>query len=199
MKKEQERRFEIWKARQEGLSQSAIAEQLGVAQSTVSAICLWLEDAEVFCQMIEAEQPITQTGDPNIDGLQLQARNLQRAQARCAGGSPEYAKRSEQIGWLLLKAAQLKSVMPDSGQNRSSYEYRAVTGLRPMARVTQMNAATIDPDLLREFGAARRVTRLECSKCGAENWAKIDLDYDAAPLAESPVNYGRDEAEEAEE
>jgi transcriptional regulator with XRE-family HTH domain len=195
--KENEQRFKIWTLRQSGLSQAAIAEKVGVSQSTVSVVCKFLDDAEIIHQMIEAEESdLVTSGDRNIDALEAQARNLQRAQARCGSGTPEYAKRAELIGWLLLKSAQLRQALPNSGKDRVQYNYKAVSGIRPSPRVKQMDTKTIDRALLQDFELAHRVAKLECSECGAEVWAKIDVNYNTEPLPESPVDYSKEDVEE---
>jgi transcriptional regulator with XRE-family HTH domain len=196
--KQQEMHFRVWQMRQQGLSQQVIAEQLQVSQSTVSTVCKGLDDAEILWQMVQAEEPpVVKSGDPNIDSMEAQARTLQRAQARCGSGTPEFSKRAELIGWLLLKSAQLRQALPNSGKDRTEYHYKAVSGIRPTPRITQMDPSTIDRALLADFELAHRVARLDCPKCGEQVWAKIELDYtNTGPLPESALEYSETEAKD---
>jgi transcriptional regulator with XRE-family HTH domain len=192
--KERERRFAVWQLRQKGLSQTAIAEQLQVSQSTVSTICQFLDDSEVLRQMIEAEeQPIELSGNPNIDAMEREARSLERTKARVKPDSKLYLQQSEHIGWLRLKAEELRQTQPNQGA-KTHYEFRASSPILQTPSI-KLNM-TIDPELREDFVSAGRVFELACPTCAAPVWAQLDY---SADRNHAPGTIGVDFDEEADD
>ena len=173
MEKVTERRFEVWKAKQGGADPGTIAAQLNVAPSIISKDLQWIEAAETFSRMVSAEQPVALCGDPSIDALENQAKSLERGQAAMRPDSEEFLKRSEQIGWLRLKAGTLRQRLPNHGQTQPvKYEFSSVSG-QFVVDVAPISP-NFDPDLLAEAMRWGRIRAIPCPcNCGKEVFVKL--------------------------
>jgi hypothetical protein len=171
MSKELELRFRVWQLRRQGFSQSAIAEQLGLSQSSISHVCGVLEDFDALQRMIAAEEPSApKTGHHELDQMVEEAARLKRELARMSPSTQAYHKRSVQRDWLLLKVGMMRAALPNTAA-KCKYAYRARSGVMDTPIIRQMDS-NIAAASLADYKAANRVVVLDCV-CGKQVFGSI--------------------------
>ena len=185
----EQRRYQIWQMLKQGLNQAEIAERLAVSEATISADVAWLREFEALYRVIEAESQ--RSGDPSIDALERQAEALEAGQKRFKPDDKRFLKIAEQVGWLRLKASQLREKLPAEA-GKVSYRWSATIGLAPQPIVK-----AIDPSVFSEDDLRKYFHKLQCGKCKRPIWYRLEWPQSDPVSPELVEGEGNQEEQEA--